>query len=81
MPWYTGFSSLFIKYAFGEKLELDGQLFSDVFKFDPDFEKHETEYEEIRRDAIGLPDESSDEEEEGASDEEPTETQPGFAFG
>ncbi|KAM3719312.1 Pre-mRNA-splicing factor [Dirofilaria immitis] len=51
----------------------------NVFKYDPEFEKHEAEYEEIRRDAIGLAEESSDEEEEGEeiTDDEITETQQG----
>ncbi|VDN04481.1 unnamed protein product [Thelazia callipaeda] len=34
----------------------------NVFHYDPDFEKHEAEYEEIRNDAIGSDDESSEEE-------------------
>ncbi|EJW82051.1 cell cycle control protein cwf22, partial [Wuchereria bancrofti] len=49
----------------------------NVFKYDPEFEKHEAEYEEIRRDAIGLAEGDSDEAEEGEEtpDEETTETQ------
>uniref|UniRef100_A0A915PCQ5 Lethal protein 858 n=1 Tax=Setaria digitata TaxID=48799 RepID=A0A915PCQ5_9BILA len=49
----------------------------NVFKYDPEFEKHEAEYEEIRRDAVGLAEQSSDEEEEGEAtpDEGMTETQ------
>ncbi|CAG9530643.1 unnamed protein product [Cercopithifilaria johnstoni] len=43
----------------------------NVFKYDPEFEKHEAEYEEIRRDAIGFTEEDSDEEEE--SEETPDE--------
>ncbi|VDK70114.1 unnamed protein product, partial [Onchocerca ochengi] len=50
----------------------------NVFKYDPEFEKHEKEYEEIRRDAIGLAEESSDEEEgEETPDEEITENREG----
>ncbi|EJD75968.1 pre-mRNA-splicing factor cwc22 [Loa loa] len=46
----------------------------NVFKYDPEFEKHEVEYEEIRRDAVGLPEEDSNEEEGDATpDEEITE--------
>ncbi|VIO94152.1 Uncharacterized protein BM_BM3780 [Brugia malayi] len=48
----------------------------NVFKYDPEFEKHEAEYEEIRRDAIGLAEGDSDEAEgEETPDEETTETQ------
>uniref|UniRef100_A0A0R3RWN1 Tyrosine-protein kinase n=1 Tax=Elaeophora elaphi TaxID=1147741 RepID=A0A0R3RWN1_9BILA len=51
----------------------------NVFKYDPEFEKNEAEYEEIRRDAIGFEEEDSDEEEETeeAPDEEGVETQQG----
>lgn len=49
--------------------------FLDVFKFDPDFEKNEAMYEEIRKEIIGdggesSEDESDDDDAEEQSDEE-----------
>lgn len=43
--------------------------FLDVFKFDPNFEKNEAEYEEIRKEIIGDADDSS-EDEEGEKEED-----------
>jgi hypothetical protein len=44
----------------------------DIFKFDPDFEKNEAMYEEIRKEIIGDPGETTDEEagDEAGSDAE-----------
>lgn len=52
-------------------------FFTDIFKFDPEFEKNELEYEEIRKEIIGDADdeeeaegEGGEEGEEGGEDEE-----------
>lgn len=42
----------------------------DVFKYDPEFEKNEAQYDEIRQELIGDPLESSDEESEGEGEEQ-----------
>lgn len=43
----------------------------DIFKYDPDFEKEEAEYEEIRKEIIGDADDSEAEEaEEGEEGED-----------
>lgn len=41
----------------------------DVYKFDPEFEKNEATYDEIRREIIGDPDDTSDEEDEDEENE------------
>lgn len=43
---------------------LDPEISLNYFKFDPDFEKNEAAYEEIRKKIIGEGGDSSDEEEE-----------------
>ncbi|PIC45933.1 hypothetical protein B9Z55_005790 [Caenorhabditis nigoni] len=47
----------------------------NVFKLDPEFEKNENNYEEIRKEIIGDADISSDEEEEAEDDDEESEAE------
>ncbi|KAF1614492.1 UNVERIFIED_CONTAM: hypothetical protein FQV16_0000551, partial [Eudyptes robustus] len=58
-----------------EKKALDPETGLNYFKYDPEFEKNEEAYEEIRKKIIGDGDDSSDEEEddeeEGQAQEEP----------
>lgn len=45
----------------------DPKLLSDVFKLDPEFEKNEKQYDEIRAEIIG---DADDSDEEGSGDED-----------
>lgn len=48
--------------------KLDGKEILNVFKFDPEFEKHEREYEAIKKSLLEGDDESSDDEEKGSDE-------------
>lgn len=56
-----------------DNVPLDPQTALNYFKFDPDFEKNEENYEEIRKKIIGDGEDSSDEDDDEEEDEEPEE--------